>query len=92
VVRTCKLCGEGFEVEYSRTGGRPREYCYDCVPAGFKAVRLPHRTKLRRVTPLGPRVPMGGGAKLYRIPLSSTGARVSEYRRVQTQPVGAEIG
>ena len=65
--RSCKLCGEGFEPVVGRQGGRPREYCYRCVPAGFKAVRLPHRVKLRRVSPLGPRAPRGGFAELYRI-------------------------
>jgi hypothetical protein len=65
--RSCKLCGESFEVAYSPTGGRPREYCYRCVPAGFKAVRLPHRVKLRRVRPLMPRVSKGGWGKLCRI-------------------------
>jgi hypothetical protein len=53
VARLCKQCGQGFDVVVGRRGGRPREYCYDCVPAGFEAVRLPHRVKLRRVTPLG---------------------------------------
>jgi hypothetical protein len=66
--RSCKLCGEGFEPVVGRRGGRPREYCYGCVPAGFKAVRLPYRTKLRRVSPLGPRVPKGGWASVYQLP------------------------
>jgi hypothetical protein len=56
--RVCKLCGQGFEVEY-RTG-RPREYCFACQPEGWRIVLLPRRTKLRRLKPLGPRVPKGG--------------------------------
>jgi hypothetical protein len=67
VTWTCRLCGGRFEAEVGRQGGRPREYCYRCVPAGFKAVRLPQRVKLRRVAPLGPRVPKGGWATVYRI-------------------------
>lgn len=67
MARLCKLCGQGFEVEVGSQGGRPREYCYVCVPAGFKAVRLPHRVKLRRVTPRMSRVPKGERAKLYLI-------------------------
>jgi hypothetical protein len=66
--RVCKLCGQGFDLEYSRTGGRPGEHCYKCVPAGFKAVKLPYRVKLRRVTPLGPRIPKGGWASVSRLP------------------------
>jgi hypothetical protein len=65
VVRICKLCGADFQVE--RKAGRPREHCYDCVPHGYKAVRLPHRVKLRRVNPLGPRIPKGSWASVYRI-------------------------
>jgi hypothetical protein len=65
LAKVCKLCGQGFELEYKR--GRPREHCHDCVPLGFKAVRLPHRVKLRRVNPLGPRIPAGGLASVYRI-------------------------
>jgi hypothetical protein len=67
LARVCKLCGEGFEVEIGHQGGRPRDYCLTCQPEGWKIVRKPHRTKLRRVTPLGPRIPAGGLAKLYRI-------------------------
>jgi hypothetical protein len=50
--RVCKLCGQGFELEY-RTG-RPREYCFTCQPEGWKIVLPKHRlgrVKLRRVTP-----------------------------------------
>ena len=65
LARVCKMCGQGFELEYKK--GRPREHCYKCVPAGFKPVRLPHRVKLRRVNPLGPRIPSGGWAQVYRI-------------------------
>lgn len=66
IARTCKLCGEGFELEYGR--GRPRVYCLTCQPEGWKIVRLPHRTKLRRLNPLMPRVPAGGWAEVYRLP------------------------
>jgi hypothetical protein len=55
LARVCKLCGQGFEYK-SNGPGRPREHCYKCVPLGYKAVRLPHRVKLRRITPLGPRM------------------------------------
>jgi hypothetical protein len=65
--RVCKLCGESFEVE--RKVGRPRLHCYECVPAGWKAVKLPYRVKLRRVIPLGPRIPKGGFASVSRLPL-----------------------
>jgi hypothetical protein len=67
VTRACKLCGETFEPVVGRQGGRPRQHCYDCVPAGYRAVQLPHRTKLRRVTPLMPRTPKGGLAQVYQI-------------------------
>jgi hypothetical protein len=66
LARVCKLCGQ--ESEFERTGpGRPREHCYKCVPPGFKAVRLPHRVKLRRATPLMPRVPKSGWASIHQI-------------------------
>lgn len=50
----CKLCGQPFEVEIGKAGGRPREYCFDCCPEGFKIVKVPGQTrlKLRRVKPL----------------------------------------
>ena len=63
--RTCKLCGEGFQVDY-RTG-RPREYCFTCQPEGWRIVKLRHRTKLRRIEPLMSRVPRGGWASVTRI-------------------------
>ena len=65
LARVCRMCDQRFEFEYKT--GRPREHCYKCVPAGFKAVRLPHRVKLRRLTPVGPRIPAGGWAKPYRL-------------------------
>jgi hypothetical protein len=67
MARTCKLCSQPFEVEVCRQGGRPREYCLTCQPEGWKIVLLPHRTKLRRLTPLTPRMPKSSGAKLYRV-------------------------
>jgi hypothetical protein len=50
--RVCKLCQQPFTLEYCH--GRPREYCWLCVPKGFKLVRVPGqtRTKLRRDPPL----------------------------------------
>jgi hypothetical protein len=50
LARVCKLCGQGFELEY-RTG-RPREYCFVCEPAGWRVVLPKHRfgrVKLRRL-------------------------------------------
>jgi hypothetical protein len=65
LARVCKLCGGEFKLEYER--GRPRSYCFSCEPQGWKIVHLPHRVKLRRLTPLGPRIPQGGLATVYRI-------------------------
>ena len=58
--RVCKLCGQAFEFVVSRQGGHPREYCYSCVPEGWKLVKLPHRVKLRRVKPSFTRPAKGG--------------------------------
>ena len=55
IARMCKLCGQGFELEYSRAGGRPRDYCFTCQPEGWKIVLPKHRfgrVKLRRLRPL----------------------------------------
>jgi hypothetical protein len=56
LARTCKLCGQGFEVE--RASHRPREYCFECQPVGYKIVKVPgqDRVKLRRWPPLFPRM------------------------------------
>ena len=32
--RICKRCSNGFEIEYSR--GRPREFCFACLPQGCR--------------------------------------------------------
>jgi hypothetical protein len=50
--RVCKLCGRQWQLGYSH--GRPREYCWRCVPKGFKLVRVANqdRVKLRRDPPL----------------------------------------
>lgn len=50
VSRVCKLCAAVFDLEYSR--GRPRLYCFECEPSGWKVVLPAHRfgrVKLRRV-------------------------------------------
>jgi hypothetical protein len=46
--RTCKICGETFEIGGKR--GRPRIYCRVCEPPGWQVVKVPHQTrvKLRR--------------------------------------------
>jgi hypothetical protein len=36
--RTCKICGESFEIE--RKPGRPRDYCLTCSPPGYQVVRV----------------------------------------------------
>jgi hypothetical protein len=33
--RTCKRCSNDFELEYVGRG-RPREYCYGCLPEGCR--------------------------------------------------------
>jgi hypothetical protein len=73
VQRTCKLCGKVFELDYSF--GRPREYCFSCEPSGWKVVLRPHRVKLRRLRPIGPRMPKGIG--------DATLARAQFYDRVR---------
>jgi hypothetical protein len=65
MARTCKMCSAEFQVERKR--GQPRKYCFTCQPEGWKIVRKPHRTKLRRVHPVGPRIPKGGWASVTRI-------------------------
>jgi len=68
IAKTCKRCGAGYELEREPgQAGRPRDYCFDCVPAGYKAVLLPRRFKVRRLHPIGPRIPKGGLAKVYRL-------------------------
>jgi hypothetical protein len=66
LAKVCRLCGQGFEFECTGPG-RPKEYCLTCQPEGWKIVRKPHRVKLRRVNPVGPRIPKGGWAKVYQI-------------------------
>jgi hypothetical protein len=66
LAKVCRLCGQGFEFECTGPG-RPREHCFQCVPPGFKAVRKPHRVKLRRVNPVGPPTPKGGWATVTQI-------------------------
>jgi hypothetical protein len=57
--RCCKLCGETFEIERKRGG--QRVYCFVCSPPGWQLVKVPNQTrlKLRRVSPVGHRVPKG---------------------------------
>ena len=38
VRRTCKRCRKEFDLGYRR--GRPREYCFSCVPLGTRAVNV----------------------------------------------------
>jgi transposase-like protein len=50
VSRRCKECGNPFESERRR--GRPRLYCMDCCPEGYKVVHMKNGyAKLRRVYP-----------------------------------------
>jgi hypothetical protein len=42
LVRTCKLCGSNFDLEYQI--GRPREYCFVCEPVGRKLVKVTAKT------------------------------------------------
>jgi hypothetical protein len=54
VARLCRLCGQGFEVEVGRQGGRPRDYCFTWQPEGWKIVLPKHRfgrVKWRRLRP-----------------------------------------
>jgi hypothetical protein len=36
MLRTCKRCGNGFDLAYRR--GRPREHCYICQPPGTRMI------------------------------------------------------
>ena len=38
MVRVCQNCGEYFDVEYVGRG-RPRTYCFTCVPLGCRLVK-----------------------------------------------------
>ncbi len=39
VIRTCKQCGQTFDLDYR--GGRPRERCFTCQPVGMRAISSP---------------------------------------------------
>ena len=65
LARVCKLCSEKLEPEHKT--GRPREYCYKCVPAGRKAAYKRGRLKPRRIHRLGPPTPKGGWATITQI-------------------------
>jgi hypothetical protein len=49
LIRTCRRCGGDFLLHY--VYGRPREYCFDCVPEGYRLVKPPGNIRLRRVEP-----------------------------------------
>ncbi len=39
MIRTCKQCGETFDLDYR--WGRPRERCFSCQPPGMRAISSP---------------------------------------------------
>ena len=71
--RVCKLCGDAFQVE--RKPGKPRSYCFDCQPAGWKLTRVRGRWKLRRWPPAF------SWAELRRPPEPGEFAHLSQFRR-----------
>src|SRR5829696_422072 len=51
-VRVCQGCGNDFVIERKR--GKPRSWCFECQPAGYKMTKVRGRLKLRRWPPMLP--------------------------------------
>ena len=54
MIRTCRQCGGQFQLDYR--GGRPRERCFDCQPAGMRNVSAGAKRQPAYRTPAQPEV------------------------------------
>jgi hypothetical protein len=46
MVRLCQSCGSEFDVEYAGRG-RPRAYCFGCVPSGTRMVKSANTPRVK---------------------------------------------